>query len=495
MTAAWCGLGLELPERKVCSAPTWRLCSAFGVMARISVGARALVKALLLSSQLTYREIGRICGVSFAAVHYIKKELNEPKPALKSRAKGGRPPALTPREERLLLRQIQLLRARDCSFSLSDLARSAGLEGRASASTFYRVMRKNKYTWAVVKRKGVLSEGDKRLRVAFCKRHKTTPASFWTSRVCFYLDAVSFAHKLHPHKDSNAPGRRAWMKPSERLRVTGKAAHEGSGGRVLRFVVAVGHGVGLVLCERYTKMSAAYFSGLIRRIFPQSFLLCQKAAGKLFLQDNDPSQTSKAAVRAMKAVGAAQVIIPPRSPDLNAIENIFALTKRRVAREGALLRYESEADFERRVVSTLQDVAATHAGLLWNHHFPTLALLLCILCSCGLGVSILVICLQLLVLLSQIGASPRCRTASPPSWQLVGKGQDTDPLPASFGENTGWMDGWMDTPSVTGLGRLLRSLCLWLRKTGVALLVASVVVDPEPLVENFAYAFACGFCY
>lgn len=173
----------------------------------------------------------------------------------------------------------------------------------------------------------MLSDCDRRLRVQFCKRHLNTPSSFWTSRISFYLDCVSFHHKLNPCQSARAPRRRAWMKKSEALKITGTGKHEGVTGRVVHFVVAIGFGIGLVICEAYDKLDGAFFAAFIKRVFPQAFLLCQSSStstGRLFLQDNDPSQTSKRALQAMKAINTAHLIIPPRSPDLNPIENIFA---------------------------------------------------------------------------------------------------------------------------------------------------------------------------
>lgn len=95
-------------------------------------------------------------------------------------------------------------------------------------------------------------------------------------------------------------------------KITAKGSHEGFGGRVLRLLVAVSFGKGVVLCEKYEKMTSSFFSAFIKRVFPQSFLLSQKSGGKLFVQDNDPSQTSAIAKRALRSIGATHVLIPPR---------------------------------------------------------------------------------------------------------------------------------------------------------------------------------------
>ena len=43
--------------------------------------------------------------------------------------------------------------------------------------------------------------------------------------------------------------------------------------------------------------------------------------------DNDPSQTSKVAMAAIKSIEANLLRIPVRSPDLNPIDNVFHLVK------------------------------------------------------------------------------------------------------------------------------------------------------------------------
>ena len=46
--------------------------------------------------------------------------------------------------------------------------------------------------------------------------------------------------------------------------------------------------------------------------------------GRLFAQDGDPGQNSKAATKEIAKIGVQQISIPPRFPDLNPIENIFS---------------------------------------------------------------------------------------------------------------------------------------------------------------------------
>ncbi|KAJ8049374.1 Transposable element Tcb2 transposase [Holothuria leucospilota] len=74
---------------------------------------------------------------------------------------------------------------------------------------------------------------------------------------------------------------------------------------------------------------------------------------RLFLQDGDPSENSERVRNALMNVTIFN--IPPRSPDLNPIENVFKLladTLRRDALENNI-EVETFRAFRRRVISTL----------------------------------------------------------------------------------------------------------------------------------------------
>ena len=127
------------------------------------------------------------------------------------------------------------------------------------------------------------------------------------------------------------------------------------------FVVGVSHGLGMVVCKRYEVMNADFFSRFIREELPG--VLQRSGKPRVLLQDNDPSQTSRASREALTSIGATHFEIPARSPDLNPIENLFHLTKSSLREEAValVLRSESVAAFEERVVRTLGNMARAHA--------------------------------------------------------------------------------------------------------------------------------------
>ena len=85
----------------------------------------------------------------------------------------------------------------------------------------------------------------------------------------------------------------------------------------------------------YDKMDGVFFVKFIR----ENFNLCSGKAGpkvckkRLFLMDNDPSQTSKKATSALSEIESKLHEIPLCSLDQNSIENVFNLVKKTLEKQ------------------------------------------------------------------------------------------------------------------------------------------------------------------
>lgn len=130
----------------------------------------------------------------------------------------------------------------------------AGLDNReVSCRTVRRFLKRKGYHYLQARKKGLMSCVDMRNRVAFAKEMKKNYSpDIWKNGVAFFLDGVSFYHKTNPADQARAPRGHVWRKACEGLHqgCTAKGSKEGSGRQVLKSMVAVSFGQGVIECHR-----------------------------------------------------------------------------------------------------------------------------------------------------------------------------------------------------------------------------------------------------
>ena len=172
------------------------------------------------------------------------------------------------------------------------------------------------------------------------------------------MDGVSFVHKQNPVQAAAETKSRIWRKKNEGLQFTAKGSKDLAGGRRLHLIVAIAYGKGVVLKEVYEKMDGQFFAQFIGTHFNIAFARAgAKRHGKrLFIMDNDPSQRSKVAKRALRDIEAELHEIPPRSPDINVIESIFHLLRMDLEEEAVSenITCEQFEQFRDRVLKSLE---------------------------------------------------------------------------------------------------------------------------------------------
>ena len=238
----------------------------------------------------------------------------------------GTPRKLSSREERHLIRALDKLRRTEGNFTVKRLMNEANIsESNASVHTVARFLNSKGYFYLQARKKGLLTNNDKNLRLAFAKKvREEYNKELWTQKIPFYLDGVASAHKTNPLDQARAPTGRIYRKKSGLNQYcTGKGSKVGSGGKTLKYLVAISYNVGVILFEEYEHMTGNFFASFIGQTFEQMFVESKKGDTRLFIQDNDPSQNSAVAKIALQRVSAQLLKIPPRSPDLNPIENMF----------------------------------------------------------------------------------------------------------------------------------------------------------------------------
>ena len=341
---------------------------AMGFLKKISDETRALVRFLGMEKKYSIREIAKKAKVSKSTVARYLKTPNETRQKYSKGANMGRPKTLSVRDVRHLKRSITKLRTVNPNFTLKELIRFSGLQSSgASYSTFYREINSAGFKYLNARKKGLLNHRDCRRRYKFgqkCRKILKIQPNLFHSSISFYLDGVSFVFKRQPMQDAAAPKGKIWRTRSEGLRLTSKGSKDLPGGKRLHFLVAIAFNRGVVLAKEYEHMSGEYFSGFVKRNL--STLFTAKNQQKWFVMDNDPSQRSKVAKKAINDSGATLFEIPARSPDLNPIENLFHIVKKQLESQAIseCIYQEKWPEFKARVRKTILKIPTTYINNL-----------------------------------------------------------------------------------------------------------------------------------
>ena len=172
---------------------------------------------------------------------------------------------------------------------------------------------------------------------------------------------VFFLHKKNPFSDAVALKAKMWRQRSEGLTYTRKGKKEGNSGKKIRLFVAVAYKKGVIMCEQFDpeeRFCGESYGRFIVKHFPSAFKDSANPRGKLVLQDGDPVQRSKKAEDACRSLGGSTFNIPPRSLDINPIENVFHNVRRALAEQVKELNIESETynEFAKRVMNVIKSM-------------------------------------------------------------------------------------------------------------------------------------------
>lgn len=333
----------------------------------ISPEDKAYARFLREREQLSFRKIAELTGVSKSSVARLcrrRSNCHRGTPEKGPACRKGRPTKLSVRQKRTLIKEFHKTRTSG-NFNVRTLRLSCGLR-HVSDTTVYRFLNRSGYRYYQARKKGLLFKRDLRQRLQFAREIKRAHGdSFWTENIWFYFDSTAFHHKSQPREHAKTLTGRVWRKRTEGLSFgcTAKGRKVGSGGRVVRVHAAVAYGHGVVLAKPYRKLSAKRFAKFVKKEFPAAFDTCQATRNtpRMYLQDGDPSQNSERARKELRRLEATALKIPPRSPDLNPIENVFKLLGDQLKKDAIQLNIEHESfrAFKRRVLRTLRNLSPT----------------------------------------------------------------------------------------------------------------------------------------
>ena len=246
---------------------------------------RAFIRFLYMKKRYSLRKIEGRVGRSAATVMRVLKESYSASRHSRTHPdvtyeRRGRPRKLSSREERLLIRALHKLRRTKGNFTAKRLMNEANIaESNVSVRTVTRFLNSKMYFYIQARKKGLLTNNDNNLRVAFAKKvREEYNKELWTEKTAFYLEGAAFEHKTNPLDRARAPTGRIYREKTEGLNqyCIAKGSTVGAGGKVVKFLVAISHNVGVILCEEYEHMTGNFFASFIDKTFEQMFVESRK---------------------------------------------------------------------------------------------------------------------------------------------------------------------------------------------------------------------------
>lgn len=285
----------------------------------------------------------------------VYRIVNEPFQKQQHKGCAGRKKKLSQRTEKRLIRNITKIRKMNKNWTTRDLMNLTDV-CEVSTRTTQRILNRHGYRHLTARKKGEMSTQDEKKRKRFAKSYAQKDNAFWQSEIAFYFDGAGFQHKTNPYATATSCGKKVWRKQTEGLHgdCTAKGSKVGYGGKQAKFFVAISYNRGVILAEQYEYLSGQTFAMFIRKHFKDVFRKSGKQS-MVWLQDGDPSQNSMKSKVAQNRVGAKVFPIPPRSPELNPIENVFSFVKKelRIQAIDNKIERENYQQFCLRVKATL----------------------------------------------------------------------------------------------------------------------------------------------